>query len=110
MKKTYIVVDLTDVIDPNEVIAIFAEAKCKVGEPITSAEFRSACDYFELVGQWETELDYAVKNFNKLVDEVTAKSLKLSDQLFDYLDEISKPKKPNIFKRAWNWIKSKFKK
>lgn len=110
MKKKYIIVDLTDVIDPLEVVTDFAEAKVKAGENIQPYEFYGTFNYGRICGQWEKAVNDAVRVYNETLETIAKGAVDVSGQLYDFLREKTAPKKPNIFKRAWNWIKSKFKK
>lgn len=93
MKKTkkYIIVDLTDVKDATDVYAAFADAKIRNKEAITMVEYCAIIDEAMRVAEFIAYLTSAVS--------------KLSDTVFAQIN-----KKPNIFKRAWNKIKSWFKK
>lgn len=85
MKKTkkYTIVDLTDVKNSNDVYAKFAEAKVSTGNALTKVEF------------------YAAKT-QTMVDVL--------DALCGDVTIVIEKKKPNIFKRAWNFVKKLFKK
>lgn len=116
--KKYVIVDLTNVKNPCDVYAAFVEAKCGV-EPITKEEmFNYAMYVTELMNST------VIKSCDRLIDYI--------DALFDVIerthdipedDEVvvdkcelkrEEPeeekmveKKPNIFKRFWNWITRK---
>lgn len=93
MKKTkkYIVVDLTDVKDATDVYAAFADAKVRNKEAITMIEYCAIIDEVMRAASFIATLTSAVST--------------LTDTIF-----AQNNKKPNIFKRAWNKIKSWFKK
>lgn len=116
--KKYVIVDLTNVKNPYDVYAAFVEAKCGV-EPITKEEmFNYAMYVTELMNST------IVKSCDRLIDYI--------DALFDVIErahdipeddeevedecelkreepeeEKKVEKKPNIFKRFWNWITRK---
>ena len=93
MKKTkkYIVVDLTDVKDATDLYVAFADAKIRNKEAITMVEYHAIIDSVMRVASFIAALTSAVST--------------LTDTIFAQVN-----KKPNIFKRAWNKIKSWFKK
>lgn len=93
MKKTkkYVIVDLTAVKDATDVYAAFADAKIRSKEAITMVEYCAIIDSVMRVASFIAALTSA---FSTLSDAIFAQS----------------NKKPNIFKRAWNKIKSWFKK
>lgn len=111
--KKYVIVDLTNVESPSDVYAAFVEAKCGV-EPITKEEmFNYAMHLTELMNLT------IVKSCAHLVDYIDA----LIDTIGSVYDNQEDPddlvikreeeegekveKKPNIFKRFWNWIARK---
>lgn len=109
--KKYVIVDLTNVESPSDVYAAFVEAKCGV-EPITKEEmFNYAMHVTELMNST------IVKSCASLVDYLDA----LIDTIENAYDNQEDPddlvikrkeeekveKKPNIFKRFWNWITRK---
>ena len=93
MKKTkkYIVVDLTGVKDATDVYAAFADAKIRNKEAITMVEYCAIIDSVMRITSFITALTSAISTS---LDAIFAQN----------------NKKPNIFKRAWNKIKSWFKK
>lgn len=113
--KKYVIVDLTNVESPSDVYAAFVEAKCGV-EPITKEEmFNYAMHVIELMNST------IVKSCASLMDYIDA----LIDTIESVYDNQEDPddlvikreeeeeeeekveKKPNIFKRFWNWITRK---
>lgn len=110
--KKYVIVDLTNIESPSDVYAAFVEAKCGV-EPITKEEmFNYAMHVTELMNST------VVKSCASLMDYIDA----LIDTLESAYDNQEDPdlvikrkegeeekveKKPNIFKRFWNWITRK---
>ena len=93
MKKTkkYIIVDLTGVKDATDVYAAFADAKIRNKEAITMVEYCAIIDSVMRITSFITALTSAISTS---LDAIFAQN----------------NKKPNIFKRAWNKIKSWFKK
>lgn len=111
--KKYVIVDLTNVESPSDVYAAFVEAKCGV-EPITKEEmFNYAMHVTELMNST------IVKSCASLVDYLdalidTIESVYDNDDSDDADNDVIKreeeekvEKKPNIFKRFWNWITRK---
>lgn len=111
--KKYVIVDLTNIERPSDVYAAFVEAKCGV-EPITKEEmFNYAMHVTELMNST------IVKSCTFLMDYIDA----LIDKIESAYDNQEDPddlvikreeeeeekveKKPNIFKRFWNWITRK---
>lgn len=111
--KKYVIVDLTNIESPSDVYAAFVEAKCGV-EPITKEEmFNYAMHVTELMNST------VVKSCAFLMDYIDA----LIDTIESAYDNQEDPddlvkkregeeeekveKKPNIFKRFWNWITRK---
>ena len=99
--KKYVIVDLTNVESPSDVYAAFVEAKCGV-EPITKEEmFNYAMHVTELM--------------NSNIVKSCAQSVYDNDDSDDAENAVIKregeenevEKKPNIFKRFWNWITRK---
>lgn len=111
--KKYVIVDLTNVESPSDVYAAFVEAKCGV-EPITKEEmFNYAMHVTELMNT------YIIQSCNRLIDYMDAlidtieSAYDSSEDNEEAEDECEAPeekkveKKPNIFKRFWNWITRK---
>lgn len=113
--KKYVIVDLTNIKSPSDIYAAFVEAKCGV-EPITKEEmFNYAMHVTELMNST------IVKSCAFLMDYIGA----LIDTIESAYDNQEDPddlvikreeekeeeekveKKPNIFKRFWNWITRK---
>ena len=111
--KKYVIVDLTNVENPSDVYAAFVEAKCGV-EPITKEEmFNYAMHVTELMNT------YIIQSCNRLIDYIDV-LIDTIENVYDSSedneeaeDECEAPeekkveKKPNIFKRFWNWITRK---
>lgn len=112
--KKYVIVDLTNVESPSDVYAAFVEAKCGV-EPITKEEmFNYAMHVTELMNSNIVKsCAYLVDYIDALID--TIESVYDKDDSDDAENAAKKregeenevEKKPNIFKRFWNWITRK---
>lgn len=111
--KKYVIVDLTNIENPSDVYAAFVEAKCGV-EPITKEEmFNYAMHVTELMNT------YVIQSCNRLIDYIDALCDVIErtydssedDEIVDHEEEKEEEekveKKPNIFKRFWNWITRK---
>ena len=112
--KKYVIVDLTNVESPSDVYAAFVEAKCGV-EPITKEEmFNYAMHVTDLMNSNIVKsCAYLVDYIDALID--TIESVYDKDDSDDAENAVMKredeenevEKKPNIFKRFWNWITRK---
>lgn len=112
--KKYVIVDLTNIENPSDVYAAFVEAKCGV-EPITKEEmFNYAMHVTELMNSNIVKsCAYLVDYIDALID--TIESVYDNDDSDDAENAVIKregeenevEKKPNIFKRFWNWITRK---
>lgn len=112
--KKYVIVDLTNIESPSDVYAAFVEAKCGV-EPITKEEmFNYAMHVTELMNSTVVKLCASlVDYFDAQIDTIES----VYDNQEDPDDLVIKrkekeeeekvEKKPNIFKRFWNWITRK---
>lgn len=94
MKKKFkpvYIVDVTDCTNDRSIVVAFVEAKVNAGLPITEDELYSVvCDHVDEV------LTYAV--------DLAAQTIPTKIELVN----IHKAeKKPNVFKRFWNWITRK---
>lgn len=91
MKKKFkpvYTVDVTDCTDDRSVVVAFVKAKVNAGLPIT-----------------EDELDSVVID---RVEEVLAyKALQLTPIKIELVNTLKVDKKPNVFKRFWNWVTRK---
>lgn len=93
------IVDLTDIDDPRDVWVRFGLAKQNAGLPMTKTEFEAIIDK---VADIATELVYC-----KMILASTPIEINGDDKLvFDSKGKFH-VKKPNIFKRFWNWITRK---
>lgn len=109
--KKYVIVDLTNIENPNDVYAAFVEAKCGV-EPITKEEMLNyAMHVTELMNSTIVKscvslIDY----FDALIDTIESaydNQENPDDLVIKREGEEKVEKKPNIFKRFWNWITRK---
>lgn len=93
------IVDLTDVESPKDVYVKFALAKQHAGLPLTNVEFGAVIDK---VTDIATEILYCKLMLAAHPIEVVG-----DDQLVFNSKGQFEVKKPNIFKRFWNWITRK---
>lgn len=91
-KKSEFTVDLTWCRTPNDIYAEFGFAKQKAGLAMSNLEFSVILIEASGVKEWGSQL---VKNFFETLEMIDAK------------DWCQSTKKPNIFKRFWNWITRK---
>ena len=114
--KKYVIVDLTNVESPGDVYAAFVEAKCGV-EPITKEEMFNYTMYVtELMNSNIVKsCAYLVDYIDALIDTIES-TCDLNDtddedetetEVEQEIEEPKVEKKPNIFKRFWNWITRK---
>lgn len=117
--KKYVIVDLTNIENPSDVYAAFVEAKCGV-EPITKEEmFNYAMHVTELMNSTIVKscaslvdyLDALIDTIESAYDNQEDPDLvikKREEEKEEEEEEKEKvEKKPNIFKRFWNWITRK---
>ena len=113
--KKYVIVDLTNVESPSDVYAAFVEAKCGV-EPITKEEmFNYAIHVTDLMNSNIVKsCAYLVDYIDALIDTIenAYDNQEDTDDLVikreeEEEEEEKVEKKPNIFKRFWNWITRK---
>ena len=88
MKKKYITVDLTNTVTPWQVVGAFVDAKVDNGIAIEP---------------WELEV---YSHWNYLAGVRDGKSIDVTLHIIDK-NENKPTKKPNIFKRFWNWLTGK---
>ena len=99
-KKPEYFVDLTDVKTPNDVYVEFALAKQKAGKPLTDAELNTIVGY---------KIYKTVSAVKEAISELPYKEVNIEGDeklVLDAKGNIS-VKKPNIFRRFWNWITRK---
>lgn len=91
--KPAFIVDITDCETATDVIVEIALAKVDAGIAITVSELEAILF---------NEIEFAIEEYeNELKDEI----LVLTN--IAMLQENKTPKKPNVFKRFWNWITRK---
>ena len=88
MKKKYITVDLTNTVTPWQVVGAFVDAKVDNGIAIEP---------------WELEV---YSHWNYLTGVRDGKSIDVTLHIIDK-NENKPTKKPNIFKKFWNWLTGK---
>ncbi len=111
--KNVITVNLTNVHTPEDVIVEFVKAKLAASDNLTNSEINIYND--SIVNETVGEMINQLFTDNNAVLYANGKLHKLSMKEFivenDNKLEISKDgvkvKKPNIFKRFWNWITRK---
>jgi len=91
-KKSEFTVDLTKCETPNDIYIAFGFAKQEAGLPMSNTEFAAILTETSNIREWGTQL---AKNFFETLEMIDAK------------DWCQSTKKPNIFKRFWNWITRK---
>lgn len=115
--KKYVIVDLTNIENPSDVYAAFVEAKCGV-EPITKEEmFNYAMHVTELMNSNIVKscaslidcLDALIDTIESAYDNQEDPDLVIMkrEEEKEEEEEEKVEKKPNIFKRFWNWITRK---
>jgi len=87
-------VDLTDSIDGCDVFNVFAEAKIKAGLPINVTEY-NAC------------MVNAINATIEITDLMTSFIKDITESVIKPVDTKESTKKPNIFRRFWNWMTNK---
>lgn len=94
MKKKYITVDLTNTVTPWQVVGAFVDAKVDNGIAIEP---------------WELDV---YSHWNYLAGVRNGKSIDVTLHIIDKNKIVDKnenkpTKKPNIFKKFWNWLTGK---
>lgn len=100
--KPAFIVDLTHIEEPEDVYMAFGLAKQNAGLPINDIEFTAIIDHM---------LKFMIKSIGTSFT-ASCKEVEITgdDKLvFDSKGNFT-VKKPNIFKRFWNWVKKPFKK
>lgn len=108
-KNKYIIIDLTDMSDPDITEIKFICAKVNAGESIQPYEFYDTINVGRKIGQLDKVLDNAIEDCSRLISDILTSTSEISSKLFETINKDLEPK-PNIFKRTWNWIKGKFNK
>ena len=92
--KPAYVVDITDCNDERDVIVEFAKAKVSAGLPITKTEYSAS----------------VLATAQKVIDAVaiaTKAATVFAETILNSVKNTEAEKKPNVFKRFWNWITRK---
>lgn len=102
IKPTY-VVDITSCQTVNDVIWEFAYAKVEAGLPITMLEYKVSMK--SCVDNYKTAEEMIHECFDTAVNKVTT----IADKLCGVYTKPNNTevKKPNVFKRFWNWLTNK---
>ncbi|QOR57660.1 hypothetical protein [uncultured phage cr130_1] len=102
IKPTY-VVDITSCQTVNDVICEFVYAKVEAGLPITMLEYKISTENF--INNYKTAEEMIHECFDTAVNEVST----IVDKLHETYTKQNNTevKKPNMFKRFWNWITNK---
>lgn len=107
-KQPTIIVNLIGDKDISEVLRAFAVAKVRAGVPITMDELANVC--IDSIYAYEADLF----SWNNAVIKINGNEyLKLDMHVYEMEENAvceCEPKKPNIFKRVWNWLTKPFKK
>ena len=99
-KKPQFVVDLTNVENPVQLYAKFGLAKNEAGLPMLKDELNAIMLVSGLVG---------AEALGEILSEIPCKSFEIKNGEKLVFDDKGKfmVKKPNIFRRFWNWITRK---
>ena len=102
IKPTYIV-DITSCQTANDVICEFAYAKVEAGLPITMLEYKVSMKSY--IDNYKT----AEEMINECFDTAVNKVATITDKLCGVYTKPNNTeiKKPNVFKRFWNWLTKK---
>jgi len=87
-------VDITNCNDERDVIVEFAKAKVSAGLPITKTEYNASV------------LSIAQKILDGVAVATKAAAL-FAETILNSVKNTEAEKKPNVFKRFWNWITRK---
>jgi len=101
--KPKFVVDLTKIKEPSDIYVAFAMAKQSAGLPISDTEMKAVIDKTV-----ELSMNCMFACSRSIFNEM-AKTVEINGDeklVFDSKGQF-KVKKPNIFKRFWNWITGK---
>lgn len=91
-------VNLTNCTAPFDVTAAFVDAKVDNKIPIEEWELKTYCEQNYNAGFRD--------GIDSITDALSAIFIIDKEHISNIVDEL-KPKKPNIFKRFWNWITRK---
>ena len=102
IKPTYIV-DITSCQTANDVICEFAYAKVETGLPITMLEYKVSMK--SCIDNYKT----AEEMIHECFDTAVSKVATIADKLCGIYTKQNNTevKKPNVFKRFWNWLTNK---
>ena len=102
IKPTYIV-DITSCQTANDVICEFAYAKVEAGLPITMLEYKVSMKSY--IDNYKTAEEMINECFDTAVNMVAT----ITDKLCGVYTKPNNTeiKKPNVFKRFWNWLTNK---
>lgn len=102
IKPTYIV-DITSCQTANDVICEFAYSKVEAGLPITMLEYKVSMK--SCIDNYKTTEEMIHECFDTAVDKVAT----IADKLCGVYTKPNNTevKKPNVFKRFWNWFTNK---
>lgn len=101
--KPVYVVDITSCKNVNDVIYMFAYEKVNAGLPITMLEYKTSIKSY--TDNYKTLEDIVNECFDEAVNTVSAITDKLCNTNTKTNDTVEK--KPNVFKRFWNWLTNK---
>ena len=101
--KPVYVVDVTSCKNANDVIYMFTYEKVNAGLPITMLEYKTSIknytDNYKTLEEIDHEsFDNAVNTVSVIADKLCSMNTKTNDTV---------EKKPNVFKRFWNWLTNK---
>lgn len=102
IKPTYIV-DITSCQTANDVICEFAYAKVEAGLPITMLEYNVSMKSY--IDNYKTTEEMIYECFDTAVNKVATITDKLCGVYMK--PNNTEVKKPNAFKRFWNWLTNK---
>ena len=111
--KNVITVDLTNVHTPEEVIVEFVKAKLAASDNLTKSEINIYNDTIvnetvgEMINQMFTDNNAILYANGKLHKLYMKEFVVENDNKLEISKDGVKVKKPNIFKRFWNWITRK---
>lgn len=104
-KKETPIVDITNAVDDVDVFAAYAYAKVEKGEPITDTEL------FAAITNHVDAVLASLFTWNNTIMLINGEYVKMRLGLYEPTETVTdtpkKTKKPNIFKRFWNWITRK---
>lgn len=101
--KPMFVVDFTNISNVNEISAKIARAKVDAGIPLTKDDLTNVIE--------SSIDDFVAELFNAGIVELVGNTITPKNVSIDFSGIFDctecKPKKPNIFKRFWNWVRRK---